>query len=94
MPYVRGGGALEHDLTTIQSSVSRCRLTKWLILPFVVLSQSQRSGHPQCVVPPMLDAVREHLLEKPDLCVEEMAVFGWDEFEVLVTKSRLVNLSW
>ena len=37
----------------------------------------------------MLDTLLEHLIEKPDLYLEEMAVFGWDEFEVLVPKSRI-----
>jgi hypothetical protein len=32
----------------------------------------------------MLGALCEHLLEKPELYLEEMAVFLWDEFEVLV----------
>jgi transposase len=37
----------------------------------------------------MLDALREHLLEKPDQYLDEMAVFLWDEFEVPVTTSTI-----
>jgi hypothetical protein len=33
----------------------------------------------------MLEVLCEHLLEKPKLYLEEMAVFLWDEFEVLVS---------
>jgi hypothetical protein len=33
----------------------------------------------------MLDALREHLLEKPGLYQEGTAVFLWDEFDVLVS---------
>jgi hypothetical protein len=32
----------------------------------------------------MLEVLKEHLLEKPELYLEEMVVFLWDEFEVLV----------
>jgi len=34
----------------------------------------------------MLDTLHEYLLEKPDLYLDEMAVFLWDGFEVLATK--------
>jgi transposase len=55
-------------------------------------------GRPRCITPPMLTALREHLLEKPDLYLEEMAVFLWDEFEVLVAKSSisraLASIGW
>ena len=37
----------------------------------------------------MLDALCDHLLEKPDQYIDEMVVFLWDEFEVLVTTSTL-----
>ena len=37
----------------------------------------------------MLDVLREHLLEKPELYLEEMAVFLWDEFDVLVSPSSI-----
>jgi hypothetical protein len=33
----------------------------------------------------MLGALCEHLLEKPGLYQEEMVVFLWDEFDVLVS---------
>jgi hypothetical protein len=38
-------------------------------------------GRPRSITPPMLDALREHLIEKPDQYLDEMAVFLWDEFE-------------
>lgn len=33
----------------------------------------------------MLQALRQHLLEKPGLYLDEMVVFLWDEFEIIVT---------
>jgi transposase len=42
-------------------------------------------GRPRSVTPPMLDALCERLLEKTNLYQDEMAIFLWDEFEVLVT---------
>lgn len=46
-------------------------------------------GRPLSITPPMLDALLEHLLEKPDQYLNEMVVFLWDEFEVLVTTSTI-----
>jgi transposase len=37
----------------------------------------------------MLDALCEHLLEKPTLYLDEMAVFLWDEFALLATKASI-----
>lgn len=37
----------------------------------------------------MLDALCEHLLEKPGLYLDETAVFLWDEFQIQVTKSSI-----
>ena len=46
----------------------------------------------------MLDALCEHLLEKPDLYQDEMAIFLWDEFEVLMTtfsiRKALASIGW
>jgi len=46
----------------------------------------------------MLKALREHLLEKPELYLDEMVVFLWDEFEVLVTTATisraLASIGW
>jgi transposase len=42
-------------------------------------------GRRRSITPPMLQALQEHLLEKPGLYLDEMALFLWDEFEVLVT---------
>jgi hypothetical protein len=37
----------------------------------------------------MLEVLKEHLLEKPGLYLEEMAIFLWDEFDVLVSPSSI-----
>jgi transposase len=42
-------------------------------------------GRPRSITPLMLGALCDHLLEKPGLYQEEMAVFLWDEFDVLVS---------
>jgi hypothetical protein len=42
-------------------------------------------GRPRSITPPMLDAVCDLLSEKPGLYQEEMAVFLWDEFDLLVS---------
>jgi transposase len=46
-------------------------------------------GRKRSVTPSMLNALCEHLLEKPGLYQSEMIVFLWDEFEVLVTASSI-----
>jgi transposase len=46
-------------------------------------------GRPRSITHPMLDALREHLLERPDRYLDEMAVFLWDEFEVLPALSTI-----
>ena len=37
----------------------------------------------------MLEALRDHLLEKPTLYLDEMAIFLWDEFALQATKSSI-----
>jgi transposase len=55
-------------------------------------------GRPRSISPPMLESLFEHLLEKPNLHLEEMVVFLWDEFEVLVSthsiSRALKSISW
>ena len=52
-------------------------------------SPQVRVGRPSNIIPVMLDALCDHLAEKPDLYVEEMAVFLWDEFGVLPSLSSI-----
>jgi transposase len=46
-------------------------------------------GRPRSITPHMLEALCEHLLEKPELYLEDMVVFLWDEFDVLVSISSI-----
>ena len=46
-------------------------------------------GRRRRMTPPMVEALCEHLIEKPDLYQDEMAVFLWDEFRVLVSVSSI-----
>jgi transposase len=55
-------------------------------------------GRPRSITSPMLEALCEHLLEKPDLYQDEMVVFLWDEFRVLAKTysigRALASISW
>ena len=46
-------------------------------------------GRPPSITPLMLDALRDYLTQKPGLYVEEMAIFLWDEFNVLPSPSSI-----
>lgn len=48
-----------------------------------------RVGRRRSITPLMLEALCEHLLEKPGLYLDEMAVFLWDEFQMLATTSSM-----
>lgn len=37
----------------------------------------------------MLKALRDYLLEKPNIYLDVMAIFLWDEFDVQVTRSSI-----
>jgi transposase len=55
-------------------------------------------GRPESINPLMRDALFEHLLRKPNLYLNEMVVYLWDEFGHHVTKSSinrtLQSTSW
>lgn len=57
-----------------------------------------RIGRRPTLTPSMLEALCDHLLEKPGLYLDEMAVFLWDEFQTLATTSSirraLVSNGW
>jgi transposase len=54
-----------------------------------VKAPQTRVGRRRTVTPSMLEALCDHLLEKPGLYVDGMAIFLWDEFRVQVTNSSL-----
>jgi transposase len=64
------------------------------------LSKAPFNGGGRCrqITPVMLDALRERLLEKPGMYQDEMAVFLYDEFEILVNNSAvsraLASIGW
>jgi len=55
-------------------------------------------GRPRSITPSMLEALRERLLEKADMYLDEMVVFLWDEFRVLTTvptiSRTLASIGW
>lgn len=57
-----------------------------------------RAGRPRSITPPMLDALCDHLTEKPGLYVDEMVVFLLDEFDILTStasvKRALCRAGW
>ncbi len=46
-------------------------------------------GRPRTITPPMLSALLEHLLEKPDQYQDKIVVFLYNEFGVLLTTSTI-----
>lgn len=48
-----------------------------------------KGGRPRSIAPAMLEALCDHLIEKPALYLEEMVVFLWDEFALQATKSSV-----
>jgi len=47
------------------------------------------AGRPRLITPPIIAALCDHLLEKPGLYRDEMAVFLYDEFDVLDSVSSI-----
>lgn len=57
-----------------------------------------RVGRWSSITPPMLDALYDHLLEKPGLYLDEMAGFLWDEFNTHIStdsiRRALKKIKW
>lgn len=54
-----------------------------------VHAPTNRVGRRRTITPRMLEALCDHLVEKPALYLDEIAVFLWDEFETQVTTSSI-----
>lgn len=54
-----------------------------------VHAPKNRIGRRRSVTPLMLEALCDHLLEKPTLYLDEMTIFLWDEFQILATTSSI-----
>ncbi|KAJ6174777.1 hypothetical protein N7485_004582 [Penicillium canescens] len=52
-----------------------------------VKAPPNKGGRPQSVTPVMLEALYDHLIEKPNLYLHGMAIFLWDEFAIQATTS-------
>lgn len=48
-----------------------------------------KAGRPRSITQVMLEALCDHLLEKPGLYLHEMEIFLLDEFDVLIPKSTI-----
>lgn len=54
-----------------------------------VYAAPTRIGQKQTVTPLMLEALCDHLLEKPGLYLDEMAFFLWDKFQTRLNPSSI-----
>lgn len=54
-----------------------------------VRAPPNKGGRPRSLTPIMVKALCNHLLEKPHLYLDEMAIFLWDEFQVQATTSSI-----
>ncbi|CEO58410.1 Putative TPR domain protein [Penicillium brasilianum] len=54
-----------------------------------VHAPTSRVGRRRTITPRILEALCDHLIEKPTLYLDEIAVFLWDEFETQVTTSSI-----
>ncbi|OQE62925.1 hypothetical protein PENNAL_c0256G04169 [Penicillium nalgiovense] len=54
-----------------------------------VKAPPNKGGRPRSISPVMLEALCDHLIEKPSLYLDEMALFLWDEFDIQATKSSI-----
>lgn len=54
-----------------------------------VKAPRNKDGRPGSITPVMLEALCDQLLEKPNMYLDEMAIFLWDEFDVQATKSSI-----
>ncbi|EED22757.1 TPR domain protein [Talaromyces stipitatus ATCC 10500] len=82
---------LSNELTTSQiAEAAQChpstirRHRSNLRLFGSVTAPSNKSGRPRRLTPVMIEALCDHLLEKPQLYLDEMAIFIWDDFGVQV----------
>lgn len=48
-----------------------------------------KGGRPRSITPLILEALYDHLIEKPALYLDEMVIFLWDEFALQTTKSSI-----
>ena len=62
---------------------SNLRLFGTIKAPFI------KAGRPRSIIPIMLEALCDHLLEKPDLYLYKMEIFLLDEFNVSIPKSMI-----
>jgi transposase len=69
-------GCSERTITRLRSSL---RLFGSMKAP------SNKGGRPRSLPPNMVQALCDHLLEKPHLYLDEMAIYLWDEFQTQVT---------
>ena len=71
---VEVAGCSPRSVRAIQSNLRQYGTTK---------APPNGGGCPRDITPPMFDALRERLLEKPGLCRDEMQLFLLDEFDKL-----------
>jgi transposase len=85
-----------NELTTSQmAEAAGChpstirRLRSNMCLFGSVKAPPNKGGRPRSLTPVMIKVLCDHLLEKPHLYLDEMAIFLWDEFQVQVTTCNI-----
>ena len=82
-------GCSERSVKAIRSNLRHFGSTK---------APANGGGRRRTITSSMLEALCDHLLEKPGLYLEEMAVFLWDDFEVYVSthsiSRTLKDIGW
>lgn len=58
------------------------RITSNIRLFDSVKAPHNKGGRPRSITPTILEALCDHLLEKPNLYLDEMVIYLWDEFDV------------
>ena len=69
-------GCSKHSIITISNNLRMFGDIRAPLIP---------GGRPRMITPFTLEALCDHLIEKPDLYLDEMAYFLYDEFELLVS---------
>lgn len=84
------------ELTTFQiAQVAGCskrailRIRSNLRLFGTIKAPSIKAGRPRSITPVMLEALCDHLLEKPDSYLSEIELFFLDEFNISIPKSTI-----
>ena len=85
---IQGGFKNDAIAATAQCSIRAVQRIRSKLRCFgTTRAPANGTGRRRTITPPMLKTLLEHLVEKPDLYQDEMAVYLFDELDALVTTS-------